>query len=318
MAQKIIIDTDPGIGDALAVGVALFDEELDVVGLTATAGRVTGKKAGRNLQAIVEFLDPPKLPRLGTTSAIGTSFGKSSEDAPFNLAQLDGESGLGDWDFDVADLHRPHDSAKLMVDLVRNHPHEITLLTLGPLTNVELACERAPDFLSLLRGLVCLGGAIKCGGDVTAAAEFNVYANPEAARTILRYPATKTLVPLDVSSSTVLTFEQFNRLVHKETGRLSQLMQKLLPFAFRAHHEFLGEEGIRLHELVALCAIKSPRLFASQSMAVDVETSGELTRGMTVFDLRGVRHWQTNIDVVRDVDAQGTLDYLARIVQARW
>ena len=307
----------PGIGDALAVAVALFDSELDVVRLTATAGRVTGQKAGRNLQAIVEFLDPPKLPRLGTTGAVGASIGKSSENAPFNLAQLDGESGLGDWDFAVADLHRPHDSAKLMVDLARTHPHEVTLLTLGPLTNVELACERAPDFLSLLRGLVCLGGTIKCGGDVTAAAEFNIYANPEAARNILRYPATKTLVPLDVSSSAVLTFEQFSRLVNKETGRLSQLMQQLLPFAFRAHHEFLGEEGFRLHELVALSAIKNPRLFASQSMAVDVETSGELTRGMTVFDLRGVRHWQTNIDVVRDVDAQGTLDYLSRIVQSR-
>jgi inosine-uridine nucleoside N-ribohydrolase len=89
-----------------------------------------------------------------------------------------------------------------------------------------------------------------------------------------------------------------------------------LPYAFRAHHQYLGLEGVALNELVALASISQPRLFESEAMAVDVETSGEPTRGMTVFDRRGIPNWQTNIDVITDVDAQGVLDYFARVFRS--
>src|SRR5690606_38243731 len=106
----------------------------------------------------------------GKTSTFGTDVGAE----PVTLADLNGPSGLGDWEFRVADLHHRHESAKLMVDIARSEPNEVTLLTLGPLTNLELACERAPDFLQMLKGIVVFGGAVSCGGDVTAAAEFNI------------------------------------------------------------------------------------------------------------------------------------------------
>ena len=311
MAQKVIIDADPGIGDAVAIALALIDPQIEVVGLTAVAGRVSGADATRNIQAIVEAVDPPKWPRLGSSTALAPP---SWSDSLTSSIALNGRTGLGDWKFNVAELHRPHESAKLLVELVRADPDEITLLTLGPLTNVELACERASDFLGLLNGLVCLGGTVESGGDVTAAAEFNVFSDAEAARSVLGSPATKTLVPLDVSNRLVLTFEQFNRLSTPKTSRVCRFLGALLPFAFRAHHEHLGQEGVHLNELVALAAISSPRLFQSQSMAIDVETSGELTRGMTIFDRRGIPQWQTNIDVLREVDALGAFDYLARIV----
>src|SRR5690606_8687442 len=140
-------------------------------------------------------------------------------------------------EFRVAELHHRHESAKLMIDLVRTDPNEITLLTLGPLTNLELACERAPEFLSLLRGLICLGGSVAVGGDVTAAAEFNIFADPEAAKTVLLSPATKTLVPLDVSGRPVLTFEQWDRLQANSDSPLGRFLGQVLPFSFRAHHE---------------------------------------------------------------------------------
>jgi inosine-uridine nucleoside N-ribohydrolase len=315
LAHKIIIDTDPGIGDAIALAIALLDPDLDVVGVTATAGCVTGSAASRNVQAVIEHLDPPKWPRIGCSEGRVASFGTDVGAESITLADLNGKSGLGDWEFRVADLHHRHESAKLMIDIARSEPNEVTLLTLGPLTNLELACERAPDFLQMLKGIVVFGGSVSCGGDVTAAAEFNMHANPEAARLVLRSPATKTLVPLDICQNVVLTFEQYDRVKPTQETSTRQLLEQLLPYAFRAHHQYLGLEGVSLRELVAVASISQPRLFERHAMAVDVETGGELTRGMTVFDRRGIPLWQANIDVLTAVDGQGVLDYFARVLR---
>lgn len=317
LVQKIIIDADAGIGDALAIALALFDPNLDVVAVTATAGCVSGSKATRNIQAIVENLDPPKWPRLGEANAERVMLPHSDDESLPSAADMNGPSGLGDYDFQVAGLHNLHDSAKIMIDIVRDRPHEITLLTLGPLTNVERACERSPEFLRQLKGLCCCGGAIACGGDVTAAAEFNIAADAEAARSVLLAKATKSLVPLDVSQNAVLTFEMFNRVCHRPNSPLAEFLAKLLPFAFRAHHEYCGREGIALQELTALCFLSMPDLFKTEPMSLDVETAGELTRGMTVFDRRQIPRWNENIEVVTEADAQGVLDYFQRIVSPR-
>jgi inosine-uridine nucleoside N-ribohydrolase len=314
LVQKLIIDADPGIGDAVAIAVALHDPNLDVLAVTATAGRVSGEQATHNIQGIMYALDPPKQPRVGTSSGPRCAPEVEFEASVVSTDDLQGPGGLGECDFRAAELHRSHESAKLMIELVRTYPSEITLLTLGPLTNVEIAAERAPDFLSGLNGLVCLGGAVGVGGDVTPAAEFNIYADPEAARLVLCSAATKTLIPLDASAQVTLTFENYTRLQERNDTPLTRLMDEMLPFAFRAQHEFLGREGVQLDELVALAAVSRPRLCETRSLSVDVETRGELTRGMTVFDRRGIPRWQANIDAALDVDAQGVLDYLSSIV----
>lgn len=318
VAQKLIIDADPGIGDAVAIALACFDPNVDLLAVTAVAGCVSGEMTSRNVQAVIESLDPPKWPRIGSSnlklSSLNPEFAREQGQEPaggrMTPDMLNGPGGLGDFEFRVADLHHRHESAKLMIDIARSHPHEVTLLTLGPLTNVEMACERAPDFLSLLKGMICLGGSVSYGGDVTPAAEFNIFANPLAARNMLLSPATKTLVPLDVSTRCVLTFEQFDSL--PDTTVVGRFLHELLPFAFRAYHQHLGIEGIRLSEVTALAAVSHPKLFETQPMAVDVETSGRLTRGVTVFDRRGVSGWQNNIDVLLDVDTYGVLDYFIR------
>jgi inosine-uridine nucleoside N-ribohydrolase len=310
--RKIIIDVDPGIGDALAVALALLDPELDVVAVTATAGCVSARDATRNLQGIVEQIDPPKWPRLGAAAGYQTNQNVSADLG--ELALLNGPKGLGDWEFPVAELHHRHDSTKLITDLVKAEPNTITILTLGPLTNIAAACERAPEFLSQVQGLVCLGGSIAVGGDVTAAAEMNMYLDPDAAHTVLRSPATKTLIPLDVSRRVVMTFEHFNRFPSAESSRIAAILQRLLPYSFRAHHQYLGLEGMPLREVAALASITRPSLFRTEPMAVDVEVNGTLTRGMTVFDRRGIPRWQSNIEVVTEVDTQGVLDYMTEII----
>jgi len=259
------------------------------------------------------MLDPPKWPRLGEAEIdVGAVGRRLSADELQHAQALNGPTGLGDLEFAGSDLHNRRESAKLMIDLVRSEPHEVTLLTLGPLTNVEVAAERAPDFLDLVKEIISLAGSVSAGGDVTPAAEFNAYMNPQAARNVLRSPSTKILVPLDVSQRPILTFDQFDRL--KPSGRMGQFLSRLLPYAFRAHHEQLGLEGLRLMEIVALCAVARPRLFSSRPMAVDIETSGELTAGTTVFDRRVAQRQPNNIEVLTDVDAQGVLDYFSEIV----
>jgi inosine-uridine nucleoside N-ribohydrolase len=308
---KLVIDADPGIGDALAIALALLDPDVDLLGVTAVAGRVSGQEATRNVQGLVEFLDPPKWPRFGASDESVRASGA----APGERGNVGGPHGLGDFDPQVAELHSPRESAKLLVDLVRDQPNEIVLLTLGPLTNVQLALELSPDILSRLNSIVCLAGTLT-SGDVTATAEFNVHADPEAARNVLLSPATKTLVPVDVAGRSVLTFDQYDRLIGDEAdSRLDQLLRDMLPFAFRANHERLGIEGVRLHEVAALASIVHPRFAEREAMCVDVETAGELTRGMTVFDRRGVNQWQTNIDTLTAIDGQGVLDYFARVVR---
>ena len=309
LAQKIIIDADPGIGDAFAVLAALVDPSLDVVGLTATAGSVSGIQATRNLQYLIDLIDPVKHPRVGQSELPAVS---PPGDIPTRHCFL-GRHGLGDVDVAVPDLHHRRESAKLIVDLVHEFPHEVRLLTLGPLTNVAIACELEPELPNLLEGIVCLGGVNSVSGDVTAVAEFNMWADPEAAATVFRLHTAKILVPLDTSGMAVLTFEDVDLLsdLIEDTTNCHDL-SSMLQFSIRANRQELAFEGIALHSLVALAVAARAEPFSLEAIRADVETSGHLTRGMTVIDRRRVFNGQTNVDLVSSVDEHGVVDYFSR------
>ncbi|RMG32521.1 MAG: nucleoside hydrolase [Planctomycetota bacterium] len=311
----LVIDADPGIGDALAIALALSDPDLDVVGITACAGCVSGRQAARNIQALVDLIDPPRRPRIGVSHMVAPLIDSPLVYEAPGPQSLNGANGLGDLELRAAELHHAHVSAKVLADLVRQFPHRITLLTLGPLTNVALAQELEPQFFELLRELVCLGGSFQIGGDITAAAEFNILVDPESAAAVFARPATKTIVPRDVAERPEITFERLNAIqARRANNPLWRLANELLPFALRAHHEELGREGFPLKEVTALAAIARPGLFERDSLPVDVELRGEITRGMTVFDIRPRIARQPNADVVIDVDEQGVLDYFQRFL----
>lgn len=312
MSQKVIIDADPGIGDALAIVFAMLDPNIDLIGLTAVGGVVSGQQATRNLQALVEIVDPNKHPRMGGSNDAQELADVSFRSNAVPIYQLHGPQGLGDLIPQCIDLANRRESPRVLSELVRDNPHDVTLLTLGPLTNFARACERTPDLPGLLGGMVCCAGAVEQSGDVTATSEFNVYANPEAARMALRSPATKRLVPLDVSGRPMLTFDELAGLSDRP-GVVKQLVD-MIRFKLRMNHQHFGYEGIHIHEFTALATVARPELFESREMLVDVETSGELTRGMTVFDRRGIGKWQTNIDVYYFVDERGVVDYFHELV----
>ncbi|QDT64492.1 nucleoside hydrolase [Calycomorphotria hydatis] len=314
MPKTLLIDADPGIGDALAIIAALLDPDVHVVALTATAGCVSGKHATRNIQAIVDAIDPSVRPRMGGCAEPHFSSDLTYRGADVEWAQLHGKDGLGNWPFGFAELHAPRDSVKLIKDVITNSPLDVTVLTLGPLTNLCRVIESWPELPSLVNEIICLGGAIDAGGDVTAAAEFNMYADPVSAQSVLRSPITKTLVPRDACTNAVMTFQHYDRWKPQMPLETRVIMEALIPYAFRASRQFLGLEGLTLPEVVALAVTLHPKLCEREPMAVDVETTGELTRGTTVFDRRAIPHWQTNIEVVHSVDAQGVLDYFANVI----
>lgn len=315
MAQKLIIDADPGIGDALAVLTAIADPSVDLLAVTATAGSVSGIQATRNLQYLVEMADPVRHPRIGQSS-IELALGHDAPDCMSTRHALNGANGLGDLDVEIPDLHNRRESAHLIVDVVREHPHEVRLLTLGPLNNLLVACDLEPDLPELLGGVVSLGGSVSVGGDITAASEFNIWADAEAARAVFRLPMHHILLTLDVSSEPVLTFEDVDQLSTFIDGSLTgQIIASMLHYSARSYRQHMAFEGIPLHSIAALAIAARAEAYTVSPMIVDVETTGELTRGMTVIDRRRMARKLANTDVVTSIDAPGVIDYFSRSIR---
>ena len=307
MARKVIIDMDPGIDDAVALAMALFDPRLEVVAVTATGGNVTPEQATGNLQALVQFFDPPRLPRLGVAA--------SDAVLPEKPYTLHGTDGLGGVDLPRIQLHGGHVSEKVIWETVRAHPREVTIIALGPLTNVSRVLARDPSIVELIDGLVVSGGTVHGHGNVTPVADFNFYCDPQSARHVLREPLAKTIVPLETSSQVVLGFELLEQLPGDYT-RAGRMLRCMLPHAFRAHRQLLGREGICLHDVVALVAATNPELFKRTPVAADVETAGELTAGQLVVDRRQTGQRRPNVDLLVNCDAAAVQDCILRGITA--
>jgi len=307
MARKVILDVDPGIDDAVALSMALFDPRLEVVAVTATAGNVSAEQSTRNVQAIVEQLDPPRLPRIG--AAREPDVGRLAD-----ARHIHGNDGLGNTNFQVAELHHQHSSDKVIVEEIRAAPDAVTIIALGPLTNVARAMARDPEIASMIGAIHMMGGSL-ASGNVTPAAEFNIYCDPEAAQAVFRSATTKTLVPLDITSRVIMTYGQFDQLPGQLTPT-GKFLREILAFAFRTHRNVLGLEGIHLHDAVALVAALHPELFTTEELAGDVEIAGELAVGSTIFDRRSVPVWRPNMEVAVDVDAPAVMDCILRGLSA--
>ena len=309
VARKVIIDCDPGIADAVALAIALYDPRLDVLAVTATEGSVSAEQATRNVQAVVECLDPPRYPRFGKASP--PAFSPATDARKFH-----GSTGLGNFESHVSVLHHEHPSDKLICDIVRSAAEEVAIVALGPLTNLARVIQRDPEISTMVGRIIIMGGTLDGIGNATAAAEFNMFYDPEAAQTVFNAPITKTVVPLDVTRQFVLTLDVLHQLPPEETGR-GHFLHHILQYAFRAHRVHLGLERIPLHEAVALVAAAHPQLFETTEMHGQVETKGEWTTGATVFDRRPAGSERPNMEVVVSADHDAVqrtiLDGLARL-----
>ena len=304
MTHKLILVADPGIDGAFAVTLALFDPTLEVLGLGATPGNVPAEQATRNVQVLIEQLDPPRWPRLGAAPPI---------EYDIDGTKLHGPNGLGAMDYPCAQLHHPHPSDKLIVDLVRQNPKEVTVVNLGPLTVLARAMDRDPELPVLVERLICMGGCITEPGNAGPVSEFHFFCDPSAARQVIRSGAPVTLIPLDVMRRVLVSPTDLLELPAPESRRCKFLRQ-VVPFGIGATSRLYGIEGFHLKDVLGVVAVSLRGSISTRPMAVDVETNGKLTRGMSVIDARPEAHTTPNVDVAVGVDVSAVRNYIRAVL----
>lgn len=304
MPRKVVIVCDPGIDSAFAVTLALFDPELEVLGLAATAGNVPAEQATKNVHIVVENLDPPRWPRLGAALPV---------EYEVDGTALHGPEGLGAATFPCAQLHHPHPSDKLIGDIVRQFPDDVTIISMGPLTVLARAIDLFPEIVSEVSRIVCLGGTMHEPGNAGPASEFHFFCDPPAARKVIQSGAPLTLVPLDVMRKVLFSPTDLLN-IPADSSPACAFLRRIVPYGIAQTANLYGIEGFHLKDVLGVIAVAEPGAIETQPMCVDVETRGELTRGMTVIDRRQWQRPRANIDVATDVDTKAVHEYIDRIL----
>lgn len=298
MPRPIIIDTDPGIDDAVAILLALASPELAVLGLVAVAGNLPLAATAPNARSLVELAGRAELPvYAGCPRPLGRT-GIAAEEAH-------GTGGLGDLVLPPP-RHppRPEHGVFYLIEALRGaEPSSITLCALGPLTNLAMALVAAPEIAGGIAELVVMGGGTH--GNVTAAAEFNIYADPHAAALVFDSGVPITLVPLDVTESVRSTAERIApiRALGTRCGAAAA--------ALLGPRQALGKPPMAMHDPCVIAYLLKPELFGGRGANVAIETHSPLTLGMTLIDWRGRSGREPNARVLETVDADGVYRLLA-------
>ncbi|OYU19270.1 MAG: nucleoside hydrolase [Rhodobacteraceae bacterium PARR1] len=298
--RKIIIDTDPGQDDAVAILLALASpDELDVLGITAVAGNVPLPLTQKNARIICELAGKPQ-----TKVFAGC-------DAPIKRKLVTAEHVHGKTGLDGPQMADPvmplqdQHAVDFIIDTLRHEaPHTVTLCPLGPLTNIAVAFQRAPDIITRVQQIVLMGGAYFEVGNITPAAEFNIYVDPEAAEIVFKSGVPLVVMPLDVTHKALTNrarVEAF-RALGTEPGRM---VAEWTDFFERFDMAKYGSEGAPLHDPCVIAYLLRPDLFAGRHINVEIETTSDLTLGMTVADWWGVTDRKANALFMGSVDTEG-------------
>ncbi|GGL65909.1 nucleoside hydrolase [Wenxinia marina] len=299
MPRQIVIDTDPGQDDAVAILLALASPELEVLGITAVAGNVPLELTARNARVVCELAGRTDVPVFAGC------------DRPMGRTLVTAEHVHGTTGLDGADLPEPTmplqdaHAVDWIVETVRARPEgAVTLCPLGPLTNIGTALTRAPDIAARLAGIVLMGGAYFEVGNITPAAEFNIYVDPEAADVVFRSGVPLTVMPLDVTHKALTTRARVDAIRALGTP-VGDAVAGWTGFFERFDKEKYGSEGAPLHDPTVIAYLLRPDLFTGRHVNVEIETVSDLTRGMTVADWWGVTDRPRNATFVGDLDADG-------------
>jgi inosine-uridine nucleoside N-ribohydrolase len=286
MPKPVIIDTDPGIDDALALMLAYASPELEPVCITSVSGNVDVDTATDNILRLLAFLGPRRMP------AVARGAEAPLEKAPERATFLHGEDGLGGASGDLPDPRGeaaprldPRHAAEAILEHIETAPEPPVLVALGPLTNVALAARKAPRILRRLERLIVMGGAVTVSGNITPAAEFNFYADPLAARVALDSGADITLVGLDVTRQVRLESEDLATC--PDTPR-ARLVRRITSGPLQHGLETEGQASTPLHDPLAVALAFGPELCGTEELPLQVETRGEIGEGMSLADRRPV------------------------------
>jgi purine nucleosidase len=303
--KKIIIDTDPGQDDAAAIMLAFASpEEIDILGLCAVAGNVPLKLTSRNIRIICELCGRTDIP-------VYEGAEKPLVRKPITAEHVHGSTGLDGpvLDEPTMEAQKQHAVDFIIETVMREPAGTVTLCTLGALTNVALALLKAPEIADRIKELVMMGGGFFEGGNITPAAEFNIYVDPQAADIVFRAGIPVVMMPLDVTHKLLTTKERVSRI--RDIGtRPAIAMAEMLEFFERFDIEKYGSDGGPLHDPSVIAYLIKPELFQGRECNVEIEVHSELTMGMTVVDWWRVTERPANARVMRNVDADGFFELL--------
>ncbi|RMC35015.1 nucleoside hydrolase [Paracoccus alkanivorans] len=305
MAQKIIIDTDPGQDDAVAILLALASPELEVLGITAVAGNVPLSLTETNARKIVELAGRQDIPVYAGC------------DSPLSRKLVTAEHVHGKTGLDGIELPAPsvplqsRHAVDFIIDTLRQHPEgSITLVPVGPLTNIAAAFSRVPDIVPRVQRIVLMGGAYFEVGNITPAAEFNIYVDPEAAKAVFASGVPLVMLPLDATHE-ALTSRDWVEAMRALPGKCGPAVASWTDFFERFDREKYGSEGAPLHDPCAVAWLIRPDLFEGREINVEIETQGEFTTGMTVADWWRVSGRPANALFIRHLNREGLFALLS-------
>lgn len=302
--RRIIIDTDPGQDDAVAILMALASEELEVVGITAVAGNVPLELTEKNSRIIVALSGREDIPvYAGCSKPLGRELVTAEE--------VHGKTGLDGMELTEPSipLEDKHAVDFIIETLRENNPGTITLCPLGPLTNIAQAMIQAPDIIERIQEIILMGGAYFEVGNVTPTAEFNIYVDPEAAKKVFSSGVPITVLPLDVTHQVLTTKTRMDK-VRNIGNRTGKEVANLTTFFERFDKEKYGLDGAPLHDPCVIAYLLEPEIFEGQFVNVEIETESELTRGMTVADWWDVTDRNPNALFIGKVDSDRFFELL--------
>ena len=295
--QKLIIDTDPGQDDAVAILLALASPEIDLLGITTVAGNVPLALTEVNARKICDLAGRQDVPVF------------AGADRPLRRELVTAEHVHGRTGLDGPELPDPvtplqdGHAVDFIVDTLRAEPAgTVTIAPVGPLTNIALALRKAPDIAPRIKQIVMMGGGCFEGGNITPAAEFNIYVDPEAAAEVFAAGIPITMMPLDVTHKALTTTARTDAI--RATGtRTAIAVAEMLVFFERFDEEKYGSDGGPLHDPCTVAWMLRPDMFSGRHCNVEIETRSDLTMGMTVIDWWQVSGRSHNAFVVGDIDA---------------
>lgn len=307
--QHIILDTDPGIDDALAFFLALASPEIQLEAITTVSGNVDVTATTHNALTLLTLAGRTDIP-------VARGCSHPLVQSPVDAADVHGKNGLGDvvLPAPTATPVKQH-AVDLLIEKIMAAPHEITLVTIGPLTNIAVALRHEPRIAHNVREVIMMGGALRVPGNITPSAEFNIYADPHAAYSVFHADWPMRLVSLDVTQKVTLSRIDFEALA-SQGGNVPGFIKEILAFYFDTFAPSHGTDTFCMHDPLCLAAAFQPDLIRWEPAYVDVELNGTLTAGETVAYFQKPGAPAPNMQVSRAVDAQrfNTL-FLERIAQ---
>lgn len=302
MGQKVIFDTDPGIDDALALLLLAASDEIDLLAITITHGNTTMEKCLNNGLALADLSGLRDVPiAAGAREPLVKTLSVAEE--------THGDGGLGYAQLPPSSITPVAQSAHdLIIDLVLRNPGEITLLCVGPMTNIALAVLKSPEIAPLIKRIVSMGGAVHYPGNATPQSEYNVFCDPEAFQIVLAAGIDFTLVPLDVTYKCIFTTDHIERITSAR-GEIKDFIVDSTRFYMEFHEKYQSIMGCAINDPLAAAILIRPDLVQLRDYFVEVDLRSEGSKAKTIADHYGALGKPANAHVAMEVDVPAFMDF---------